>query len=76
VRLGTQTAVSVRRMKLQTAQEILDEALKAKERHRKELAALPIEKKLEMVRRMVNISRQAGRLPEWYERLMRDKREG
>ncbi|MCX6601868.1 MAG: hypothetical protein NT025_09975 [bacterium] len=35
-----------------------------------ELARLPIEKKLEMVRRLVDISRQAGRLPDWYERLM------
>ena len=35
-----------------------------------ELARLPIEKKLAMVRRLVAISRQAGRLPDWYERLM------
>jgi hypothetical protein len=57
-------------------ERLLEESLRAKERHRKELAALPIEKKLEMVRRLVEISRQAGRLPDWYERLMRDEGEG
>jgi len=57
-------------LKPQTAQEILDDAMRAKEPHRRELARLPIEKKLAMVRRLVAISRQAGRLPDWYERLM------
>jgi hypothetical protein len=32
--------------KPQTAQEIFDDAMRAKERHRGELARLPIEKKL------------------------------
>lgn len=51
-------------------EDILAESLKAKARQRRELARLPIEKKLELVRKMVDISRRAGRLPDWYERLM------
>jgi len=52
-------------------EHLLKESLLAKAEHRKTLARLPIEKKLEMVRQLISISRQAGRLPEWYERLMK-----
>jgi len=51
-------------------EKLLEESLKAKAEYRFKLARLPIEKKLEMVRQMIDISRQAGRLPEWYLRLM------
>jgi hypothetical protein len=54
-------------------EELLAENLKAKADYRLVLAQLPIEKKLEMVREMIAIARQAGTLPEWYYRLMEKK---
>jgi hypothetical protein len=52
-----------------SAEQLLAAALTAKERQRKELAALSLERKLALVDEMIAISRRAGQLPDWYYRL-------
>jgi hypothetical protein len=48
----------------------LNESLAAKEAYRTELARLPVEDKMAMVLRMIEVAGKAGTLPDWYYRLM------
>jgi hypothetical protein len=51
-------------------EQLLIAALQAKTESRLKLAQLPVERKLELVRQMVAVARDAGTLPAWYYRLL------